>query len=84
MSKKLIIDQFVNNNINSTFKTSQICQLCNISLPTLLAYIKQNPTRFTKIKHGIYTINASIASIVHNIVETDSSQSATSNHFDWD
>lgn len=85
MSKQKVIDDFINDNVNQTFKTSQICALCNCTLPTVLAYIKQNPSRFTKVKRGIYTINASISSIVQSAVANDSLQTMpTSNVFDWD
>ena len=85
MSKQKIIDDFINQNIGNTFKTSQICELCNVTLPTVLSYIKQNPTRFTKVKRGIYTINASIALIVQSVSENNSSQTfLPSTVFDWD
>lgn len=85
MSKQKVIDDFINNNVGQTFKTSQICTLCNCTLPTVLAYIKQNPSRFTKVKRGIYTINTSIASIVQSIAANESLQTmSTSNVFDWD
>lgn len=85
MSKQKMIDDFINQNIGQTFKTSQICTLCECTLPTVLSYIKQNPSRFTKVKRGIYTINASIATIVESVTVSNSSQTfLPSTAFDWD
>jgi len=85
MSKQKIIDDFINENVGLTFSTRQLCTLCNCTLPTVLSYIKQNDARFTKVKRGIYTINASIASIVESVAAEQSSQTmSTSNVFDWD
>jgi hypothetical protein len=85
MSKQKVIDEFVNQNVGSTFKTSQICELCNVTLPTVLTYIKQNPSRFTKVKRGIYTINTTLANIIQSIADNQPLQDSTNlKTFDWD
>jgi hypothetical protein len=56
MSKHNQIMEFINNNVNTSFRTTQMAETVGCSLPTILSFIKNNPSRFNKTGHGIYTI----------------------------
>lgn len=85
MSKQKIIDDFINQNIGETFTTQQLCALCHCTLPTVLTYIKNNPSKFIKVKRGIYTVTASMQMLVQSVVaQQDTTPNTQSNYFDWD
>lgn len=55
-AKQQLIANYMTENAGTTFNTVQLASQLGISLPTLLNYIKNNPTKFSKVKHGSYTI----------------------------
>lgn len=57
-AKQQLIVSYIDNNPGTTFNTVVLSQQIGISLPTLLSYIKNNPTKFAKVKHGWYTIES--------------------------
>jgi len=58
MSKHIHISSYINTIVGATVTTKALCSSCGCTLPTTLAYIKNNPNRFEKIGHGKYTIQA--------------------------
>lgn len=69
MAKQTEILTFVNNNTNQQYRTADMCQQIGCSLPTLLKFIKNNPERFTKVSHGVYTIKAQTMSVGSSSLE---------------
>ena len=59
-SKTPIIQEFVNKNSGNIFSTKNMCKEIGVSLPTLLSYIKANPSMFTLTSYGVYKIESSI------------------------
>lgn len=57
-SKSQIIQNWVSNNVHTQFSTTKLAAELNVSLPTLLGFIKANPQFFKKIKHGTYEVIA--------------------------
>lgn len=56
MSKQQVIEDYINTIVGATVTTSALVLATKCSLPTVLSYIKNNPTRFEKVKRGTYTI----------------------------
>jgi len=56
MSKQQNIQAYIDTIIGATVTTKSLCLASNCTLPTMLAYIKNNPNRFSKIAHGKYLI----------------------------
>ena len=65
-SKQLLIEQFINAHPFQQVSTTALAATLNISLPTVLSYIKNHPHRFTKVKHGWYQIQPND----HDVVDT--------------
>jgi hypothetical protein len=55
-SKTPIIQEFISMNNGKIFSTKEMCKEIGVSLPTLLAYIKNNPDTFTSMSYGVYKI----------------------------
>jgi hypothetical protein len=85
MSKQNDIMNFINTVEGQTFSTSQLCDAAKCTLPTVLTFIKNNPSRFTKVRRGIYTVNSTI-SIAETATETPAEVNTflPSSVFDWD
>ena len=62
MSKQKDIETYINTIVGATVTTTALATASKCSLPTVLAYIKNNPQRFTRVSRGKYTINASVTS----------------------
>jgi len=77
MAKREAIEQYINTIIGGTVTTKALCQATSCSLPTILAFIKDNPTRFEKVKRGTYTILAASAAVSSDTIISHSSQ------FEW-
>jgi DNA-binding MurR/RpiR family transcriptional regulator len=56
MAKAVQIKDYIDNNPNLTIKTKDLAANCNVSLPTVLKFIKDNPERFEKTSYGEYKI----------------------------
>ena len=59
-SKTPIIQEFIAKKSGNTFSTKDMCKEIGVSLPTLLSYIKTNPSMFTLTSYGVYKIESSI------------------------
>lgn len=74
-NKKDAIEQYINTIVGATVRTQALAVSVGCSLPTVLAYIKENAHRFEKVKHGSYTIlPASVTSIT---------STSTNTQFEW-
>jgi len=62
-SKTPAIENFLTENVGKSFPTKEMCDKIGCSLPTLLNYIKSNPSKFTQISYGTYHINSDVTSI---------------------
>jgi hypothetical protein len=71
MSKQQVIEDYINTIIGGTVSTTALVQATNCSLPTVLSYIKNNPSRFEKVKRGTYLIKASTVTSVSNTDTND-------------
>ena len=58
MSKSQNIQTYIDTIVGATVTTKALCASCNCTLPTLLTYIRNNPSRFEKAGHGKYVIKA--------------------------
>lgn len=67
MSKQTNIETYIDTIIGATVTTKALCASCNCTLPTVLAYIKNNPNRFEKAGRGKYLIKASNVTSVSNL-----------------
>jgi len=68
MSKQQAIEDYINTIVGATVTTSALVMATKCSLPTVLSYIKNNPTRFEKVKRGTYTVrSSSVTSDTNNI-----------------
>jgi hypothetical protein len=47
-------------NNGKTFSTKEMCKEIGVSLPTLLAFIKNNPDTFSSMSYGVYKIEVNI------------------------
>lgn len=56
-AKQQLITQYLSDHQGEQFNTVQLAKDLGISLPTLLSYIKNNPTQFSKVKHGWYAVH---------------------------
>jgi hypothetical protein len=56
MSKQDDIQNHINTIVNAEVSTRQLCDAVSCTLPTVLTYIKNNPSRFTKTGRGKYRI----------------------------
>lgn len=70
MAKKDVIEQYINTIIGGTVTTKALCDATGCSLPTILTFIKNNASRFEKVKRGTYTIRAAAATFVTNNTNT--------------
>lgn len=64
MSKQNDILNYINTIEGATVSTSALCKSCNCTLPTVLSFIKNNPSRFEKVARGQYRIMPTSASNV--------------------
>jgi len=55
-SKTPVIQEFVTKNNDRIYSTKEMCAAIGISLPTLLAFIKNNSDKFTSVSYGVYKI----------------------------
>jgi hypothetical protein len=55
-SKTPLIQEFISMNNGKTFSTKEMCKEIGVSLPTLLAYIKNNSDNFSSMSYGVYKI----------------------------
>lgn len=62
MSKQQVIEQYINTIVGGTVTTAALVQATKCSLPTVLSYIRKNPSRFEKVKRGTYIIRANVTS----------------------
>lgn len=58
MSKSQNIEDYINTVIGATITTTALAASSNCSLPTVLSYIRNNPSRFEKAGRGKYLIKA--------------------------
>lgn len=61
MSKQKDIEDYINTIVGATVTTNALCTACKCTLPTILAFIKNNPHRFEKVKRGTYSIKGAAA-----------------------
>jgi len=59
-SKTPIIQEFISMNNGKIFSTKEMCKEIGVSLPTLLAFIKNNSDNFSSMSYGVYKIESSI------------------------
>jgi hypothetical protein len=55
-SKTPLIQEFISMNNGKMFSTKEMCKEIGVSLPTLLAYIKNNSDNFSSVSYGVYKI----------------------------
>jgi hypothetical protein len=55
-SKTPLIQEFISMNNGKIFSTKEMCKEIGVSLPTLLAYIKNNSDNFSSVSYGVYKI----------------------------
>lgn len=75
MAKRDSIEQYINTIIGATVTTKALTIATGCSLPTVLSYIKENSSRFEKVKRGTYTIRA--ASVTLDTTNTNNTP------FEW-
>jgi hypothetical protein len=75
MAKKDSIEQYINTIVGATVTTKALCTATGCSLPTVLSFIKENASRFEKVKRGTYTVRA-----ISVTVDTNNSNNTT---FEW-
>ena len=63
-SKTPVIQQFVTNNNDKIYSTKEMCKAIGISLPTLLAFIKNNSEKFSSVSYGVYKIQSNTTTSV--------------------
>jgi len=56
MTKQHNIQAYIDTIIGGTVTTKSLSLATSCTLPTLLTFIKNNPNRFRKVKHGTYLI----------------------------
>lgn len=85
MSKQNYILNFINTVEGQSFSTSQLCDAAKCTLPTVLTFIKNNPSRFTKVSRGVYKVNVT-QTMVEQVTDTpaDTTTFLPSSVFDWD
>lgn len=79
MSKQITIQNYIDTIAGNTVTTTDLCNACKCTLPTILTFIKNHPDRFEKVKRGTYTIKHAALSTVPEIQNQSNNQS-----FDWD
>jgi predicted transcriptional regulator len=65
-SKTPVIQEFINKNVNKVYSTKEMCAEIGVSLPTLLAFIKNNTNRFEQMQYGVYKITESGQQFITN------------------
>ncbi len=65
-SKTPVIQEFINKNVNKVYSTKEMCTEIGVSLPTLLAFIKNNTNRFEQMQYGVYKITESGQQFITN------------------
>jgi hypothetical protein len=55
-SKTPLIQEFIAANNGKIYSTKEMCTEIGVSLPTLLAFIKNNPESFAQQAYGVYKI----------------------------
>jgi predicted transcriptional regulator len=65
-SKAPLIQEFINKNVNKVYSTKEMCAEIGVSLPTLLAFIKNNSNRFEQMQYGVYKITESGQQFISN------------------
>jgi predicted transcriptional regulator len=65
-SKAPLIQEFINKNVNKVYSTKEMCTEIGVSLPTLLAFIKNNSNRFEQMQYGVYKITESGQQFISN------------------
>jgi len=63
-SKTPVIQEFVTNNNDKIYSTKEMCKAIGISLPTLLAFIKNNSEKFSSVSYGVYKIQSNTTTSV--------------------
>ena len=66
MAKAQDIENYINTIVGATVTTNALCTSCKCTLPTVLTYIRNNPSRFEKAGRGKYTIKAAIVNNNNN------------------
>lgn len=66
MAKKASITEYIDTIIGATVTTKALTVATGCSLPTVLSYIKENSSRFEKVKRGTYTIRAASVTSITN------------------
>jgi len=56
MTKQQNIQAYIDTIVGGTVTTKSLSLATSCTLPTLLTFIKNNPNRFRKVKHGTYLI----------------------------
>lgn len=75
MAKSQAIETYINTIIGATVTTKALCVATGCSLPTVLAFIKNHPNRFEKVKRGTYTVRA--------VSVTSNTTNSNNQSFDW-
>jgi len=75
-SKNNDIEAYINTVIGAIVNTNALAKSTGCSLPTILNYIKTNPSRFEKAGRGRYRILAANNQTVNQTI-------VTSNGFEW-
>lgn len=57
-SKTPLIQEFISMNNGKIYSTKEMCKEIGVSLPTLLAFIKNNPESFSLQSYGVYKIES--------------------------
>jgi hypothetical protein len=56
MTKQHNIQAYIDTIVGGIVTTKSLSLATSCTLPTLLTFIKNNPNRFRKVKHGTYLI----------------------------
>jgi len=70
MAKRDAIEHYINTIVGATVTTKALCVATGCSLPTVLSFIKDNASRFEKVKRGTYTIRAASVTLDTNSTNT--------------
>jgi predicted DNA-binding protein YlxM (UPF0122 family) len=57
--KSSLIEKYINDHIDQEFEPKQIAQATNCTVQSVYLYIRKNAQRFTRVKRGVFKINAS-------------------------
>ena len=57
-NKSLLIEKYINDRVGQEIKLKDIANTLNCTVQTVYLYIRNNPSRFTSVNHGVFKIIA--------------------------